>query len=89
MITAKIAFEKAQDVNRFNWIKAAGERLSNKIMAEASLGKRELVLDFDEFIVGAENLFEAGEMLANFNKILEDGGFKHVITPNGTLIISW
>ena len=89
MISVKIAIETSQKVNRENWLKAAGDKLSAVILEVAKTGKRELKVPFKELIIGAETLYESGEMLAYLNKTLNDAGFKHIVKPDGTLIISW
>lgn len=89
MINSKDAFEMAQKVNRANWVKATTDRISNQIVKEANLGKREMLVNFKNLIVGSENLFEAGEMFAMFAHELRKAGYNHVITPSGDLIISW
>lgn len=89
MIKVEIAIETSQKVNRENWLRAAGDKLSAAILETAKTGKRELQVPFREFIIGAENLYESGEMLIYLNKTLNYAGFEHVIKPNGTLIISW
>ena len=89
MINVKIAIETSQKVNRENWLKAAGDKLSAVILEVAKTGKREMKVPFKELIIGAETLYESGEMLAYLNKTLNDAGFGHVIKPDGTLIVSW
>lgn len=89
MISVKIAIETSQKVNRDAWLKATGDKLSAKIMETAKTGLRALSVPFDSLIIGAENLFEGGEMLLYLHKMLNEVGFTHVIKPDGTLIISW
>lgn len=89
MINAIEAIRAAQEFNRKCWLEHAGRDRSAKIMAVAKRGIREFTISFNELIKGAENLYEGGEMLAFFNKMLEEAGFKHVITPDGILHISW
>jgi hypothetical protein len=89
MINVKIAIETSQKVNRENWLKAAGDKLSTIILETAKTGKRELKVPFEELIIGAETLYESGEMLAYLDKILKESGFSHVVKPDGTLIVSW
>ena len=89
MINSKDAFEMAQKVNRANWVKATIDRISNQIVKEANLGKRELHVCFKNLLIGSENLFEAGEMFVLFANELKKAGYNHVITPSGDLIISW
>ena len=40
MINVNIAIETSQKVNRDNWLKAAGEKLSNIILSVANTGRR-------------------------------------------------
>ena len=89
MINVNIAIETSQKVNRNNWLKAAGEKLSDAILAVANTGKRELRVSFRDLIIGAENLYESGEMLIYLNKTLDEAGYDHIVEPDGTLIISW
>lgn len=89
IIDAKLAVEAAQAFNRENWLKDAGVKLSEKILAVASRGLREMSFNINELIVGAENLYEAGEMLAYLNKQLTESGYDNVIEPNGVLHITW
>ena len=89
MINVKIAIETSQKVNRENWLKAAGDKLSAIIIEVTKTGKRELKVPFEELIIGAETLYESGEMLAYLDKILKESGFSHVVKPDGTLIVSW
>lgn len=89
MINVNIAIETSQKVNRDNWLKAAGEKLSGAILAVANTGKRELRVSFKDLIIGAENLYESGEMLIYLNKTLDEAGYDHIVEPDGTLIISW
>lgn len=89
MINVNIAIETSQKVNRNNWLKAAGEKLSGAILAVANTGKRELRVSFRDLIIGAENLYESGEMLIYLNKTLDEAGYDHIVEPDGTLIISW
>ena len=89
MLNSKIAFETAQKVNRANWLTAMGDKLSLKIIETAKTGKRELVYKTDDLIKGAEDLYEAGEMLSYMYNMLEEAGYNHIIKPDGTLIISW
>lgn len=89
MINVKIAIETSQKVNRENWLKAVGDKLSAVILEVAKTGKRELKVPFKELIIGAETLYESGEMLAYLDKILKESGFSHVVKPDGTLIVSW
>lgn len=89
MINVQTAIKVAQGANRNNWLKAAQDRLHFTILNTAETGKREVKVPFEQLIVGAENLCECAEMLMNINNILEESGFEHVVTPNGTLIVSW
>lgn len=89
MISAQIAFEASQKANRENWLKQAGINLGDKIMAAAQTGAREIHVSFKDLIIGSENVFEAGEMLCYLGKMLDKADYDHVITPDGTLIISW
>lgn len=89
IVNAKIAVENAQKFNRNNWLKDAGKKLSAKILAVAETGRREITFDFNDLIVGAENLYEAGEMLAYLNEKLTKSGYTNVVEPNGTLHITW
>lgn len=89
MINVSDAIKASQAFNRDMWLKHAGDKLSNQIMSVAKTGIRELNVCFKDLIVGAENLNEAGEMLLYVNSILEKSGFKHKITENGNLYISW
>ena len=89
MINVNIAIETSQKVNRDNWLKAAGEKLSNTILSVANTGRRELRVSFRDLIIGAENLYESGEMLIYLNKTLDEAGYDHIVEPDGTLIISW
>ena len=89
IICACEAIKKSQKVNRDNWLRLAGHKLSEQIMRAASTGIRELSVNFQELLIGAENLFEAGEMFAYLNEQLEESGYNHVIEPDGTLYITW
>ena len=89
MINAKQAAEAAQKFNRNCWLKHAGEVLSEKVMNVAKQGIREMKICFTDLVKGAENLYEAGEMLYYLNDMLDEHGYKHVITQDGILHISW
>ena len=89
MLNIEIAIEAAQKVNRDAWLKNAESKLSNQILSAANVGKRDLVVDINDLVVGAEDLCEAGEMLIFICKALDEGGYKHVIEPDGTFIVSW
>lgn len=89
MINAIEAANLAQVFNRKCWLEDAGRKLSDKIVKVAKTGIREMNVCFKDLVVGAENLNEAAEMLVFFNKILDDANYKHTITPDGTLHITW
>ena len=89
MVYAQKAINEAQRVNRNNWLKAAGNRISDMVMNEARTGKRFVNICLNEFIVGAENLEEAAEMLDMLCDDLKEHNFGHKITPDGELYITW
>jgi tRNA(Glu) U13 pseudouridine synthase TruD len=89
MINANVVIEISQKVNREKWLEDAAAKLSAVILEVAKTGKRELKVPFKELIIGAETLYESGEMLAYLDKILKQEGFSHVVKPDGTLIVSW
>ena len=89
IVPAAEAVKKSQEVNRENWLKAAGAKVSEDILKAAGTGVRELSVNFKDLIVGAENLEEAGEMLTFINKELATNGYKNVIEKNGILHITW
>lgn len=89
MIHANVAEQIAQERNRNMWIKAASEKLSKKIKDVASQGKRQLQIDYEELIQGAENLEECATMLNMFKHLFETNGYKHEVKPNGSLFITW
>jgi hypothetical protein len=89
IINALAAANKSQEVNRNNWLAAAGRKLSDRIMRQAATGQRSLSVKFSDLLIGAENLGEAGEMFMFLSKELNRQHYKHEITIDGTLIISW
>ena len=89
IICACEAIKKSQKVNRENWLRLAGAKVSDQIMTAATTGIRELRLNFNDLLIGAEDLFEAGEMFAYLNEQLIASGYKNVIEPDGTLYITW
>ena len=89
MLEIGIAIKAAQKFNRDAWLKQTESNLSKQILTAANVGKRDLVIDINNLVIGAEDLCEAGEMLIFICRTLDDGGYKHVIKPDGTFIISW
>lgn len=89
IVSAEEAIKKSQEANRKNWLKSAGDKLSKKILDVASTGVREICINFNDLIIGSENLFEAGEMLAYIDDQLKAQGYKNVIEKTGVLHISW
>lgn len=89
MINVNVAIKESQRVNRNNWLNHASDVISAKIMNVAHTGMREMEISMKDFVTGAENLDEAAEMLQMLSGVLEKSGFKHKITINGDLIISW
>jgi hypothetical protein len=89
IICACEAVKTSQKVNRENWLRLAGAKLSKQIMTAAATGVRELHVNFKDLLVGAENLYEAGEMFAYLNEHLEKSGYKNTIEPSGILHINW
>ena len=89
MISVNEAIKASQSFNRKCWLEHAGNELSAQIMNVAKTGVRELRVNFNDLIKGAENLEEASEMTSFMNSLLAKAGFNHVITPEGILYITW
>ena len=89
MINANVVIEKAQEVNRKNWLNHASNILSEKFTDAANLGLRRICIPFNDIVRGAEDLAEAAEMCYLLCMELEDKGYKNTIQLDGNLYISW
>ena len=89
MIHAKTAYTICQNINRENWMKLLGKRISNVIKEAAERGLSNIEVSVSDFIIGAENLKEYREMITLFENALQNNGYSHKILPNGKLMISW
>lgn len=90
LISSKVAVETAQKVNRDLWLRNAADKLNAQILDAASEGRRELSIDLQDMVQGAENMYEAGEMLVLLSDALKQKGYESVITfPNACCVITW
>lgn len=90
MITnAAQAFDLTQKFNQEMWRKDAMYKLMLKIETAANNGLGFINVDFKSLIIGAEDVHEAGIMLITIGEDLDNRGFKHNITKDGNLYISW
>lgn len=90
LINAKCAKNAAQQVNRQVWLNYAYGKLTEQIMKTADTGLYELELSLNLLIQGAENLFEAGEMLQFLQAALDEKGYTTEIDRSASrIIIKW
>ena len=90
LISSKVAVETAQKVNRDAWLRNAADKLNEQILNAANEGKRELRVNLQDMIQGAENMYEAGEMLVLLSDALNQKGYQSVITfPCACCVITW
>lgn len=90
LISSKVAVETAQKVNRDNWLRNAADKLNEQILNAANQGRRELCVDLQDMVQGAENMYEAGEMLVLLSDALTQKGYQSVVTfPNACCVITW
>ena len=89
MIDSLKAFEITQTANLKNWLNLATDKLSKQILKAASIGAPGVEINFQDLLIGAEDLYEAGEIFINLQTILSNNGHKNIITPEGNLYITW
>ncbi len=90
LISSKVAVETAQKVNRDNWLRNAASKLNEQILNASNQGRRELCVDLQDMVQGAENMYEAGEMLVLLSDALNQKGYQSVITfPSACCVITW